>query len=157
MVFLINEFAEDKRTVERYLSNHTMPVIEHLAKCLLMKDNQSYNHWKKEIIQQISSVDKLKNTKKYPTEKQIYTWTYGKKQDIITDFKSMLHFFRNIEYDYNIKLKYENRKDLEQLCKTLDMFCVKYFAFLAKCLSTTGFLDKAKANWLIDDFVKNYS
>ena len=66
MKLLISEFAEDKYTIERELSSHTMPIIEHLAKCLLMPNNDSYNHWKKEIIYQISDINKLKSSKKFP-------------------------------------------------------------------------------------------
>ena len=149
MKILINEFAEDKYRIENELSSHTMPVIEHLAKCLLMPNNNSYNHWKKEIIQQISDINKLKSSKKFPKKEQIYKWTYGKKRDIITDIKAMRQFFKNIENEYNISIT----KPIYNLCETLDFMCIEYFNLLANDLSTFGFIDKTKANKFIDYFV----
>lgn len=149
MRILINEFAEDKYRIESELSSHTMPIIEHLAKCLLMPDNNSYNHWKKEIIQQISDINKLKSSKKFPKKEQIYKWTYGKKRDIITDIKAMRRFFKNIENEYSISIT----KPIYSLCETLDFMCIEYFNLLAKDLSTFGFIDKTKANNFIDYFV----
>lgn len=153
MKLLINEFAEDKYVIERELSSHTTPIIEHLAKCLLMPNNNSYNHWKKEIIHQICDINKLKSSKKFPKAKQIYNWTYGKKQDIITDTNAMKQFFNNLENDYNIIIV----KSIDLLCKVLNEMCIGYFTLLADNLSTFGFLDKSKANKFIDDFVKQYS
>lgn len=152
MKLLMNEFAEDKYRIEYELSNHTMPIIEHLAKCLLMPNNNSYNHWKKEIINQICDINKLKSSKKFPKYKQIYDWTYGKKQDIVTDTNAMKQFFKNLENDYNIIIV----KPINLLCKVLDEMCVGYFTLLAKNLSTYGFLNKVEANKFIDDFVKKY-
>ena len=152
MKLLINEFTEDKYRIECELSNRTMPIIEHLAKCLLMPNDKAYNHWKKEIINQICDINKLKSSKKFPKKEQIYKWTYGKKEDIITDTRAMKQFFKNIENDYNIHIK----KSISELCSILNCMCIKYFELLSKDLSTYGFLNKSKANKFIDDFVSKY-
>jgi len=153
MKLLISEFAEDKYRIERELSSHTMPIIEHLAKCLLMPNNDSYNHWKKEIIYQISDINKLKSSKKFPKKELIYKWTYGKKEDILIDIISMKQFFKNIEEEYNIVIT----EPIDKLCQILNTMCKNYFILLSDNLSMSGFLNKSQANKFIDDFVNNYN
>lgn len=72
-------FAEAQKEVERRLSAHTDEIIEHIIKLVLMPDNSARNHWEGEIAGQLKSIDRLKNSKKFPSAKQIYKWTYGKK------------------------------------------------------------------------------
>ena len=79
MKIYIRGFAEMQREIERKLASHTDEIIEHIIKLVLMPGSSARNHWQGEIAGQLKSIDKLKNTKKFPSAKQIYKWTYGKK------------------------------------------------------------------------------
>ena len=148
----INEFAETKAEVEKYLYSHTMPIIEHLAKCLLMPNYESYNHWKGEIINHLSNVSILKNTKKYPKSQQIYDWSFGKFSDMFDINRTVKMFFHNIETEYNIKIK----DNIYEVNNILMEFCQVYFSSLANDLSKYGVINKSKANKIIDNFVLNH-
>lgn len=80
MKIYIRGFAETQKEVERRLSAHTDEIIEHIIKLVLMPDNSARNHWEGEIAGQLKSIDRLKNSKKFPSAKQIYKWTYGKNR-----------------------------------------------------------------------------
>ena len=134
MKIYIRGFAESKKDVERFLSQQTREIIDHLLKCYLMPNHPSANHWKKEIASFFYEVDKLKNTKKFPTAKQIYNWTYGKKQDLVTDER----WFSKL---VNMTLKEYNMESSENPCDFMsefDSICVEYFTWLSKELSDVG-------------------
>ena len=152
MILKFNEYAYQKRKVEEILHSHTIPIMEHLFKCLLMPNHESYNHWKKEIINQIIRVNKLSTTNKYPKANQIYDWTYGSWRDSVLDLKSLKTLIGELEFEYNIS----NKERINYLAKLLDNLCMSYFKLLSNNLSTMGRLDTIKANKLIDDYVKRY-
>lgn len=148
MKLFVSEFAENRQEIERELKSKTWPIIKHLAKCLIMKDSNTYNHWKKEIVNFIDHVDKLKGKNKLPNKTQIFDWTYGKVCDCMNNYY-LTNFFHELEDDYSMTIY----TDYETLTSVLDKLCYSYFTFLADNLSTYGYLDKRKANDLIDDYV----
>ena len=134
-------FAELQKEVERKLSCSTDAVIEHLAKCYLMPDHFAVNHWRQEIFGLIHRVDMLKNGEKFPSAKQIYNWTYGKKQDLVMDIRWLSKFVEGICEDYSIELD----KSLTEFMVDFDSICTAYFQWLANGLSQTGLINKSEA------------
>jgi hypothetical protein len=130
----IRGFAEMQREVERTLSAHTGEVIEHMLKCYLMPDHPAVNHWKSEIANQICSVNKLKNTKKYPTANKIYAWTYEQNCAILTNYTKFSNFVREICNDYSI----ETIEPVKDIMDDFNKICKEYFSWLANMLSTSG-------------------
>lgn len=134
MKIYIRGFAELQREVERKLSTHTDEIIEHIIKLILMPKNSARNHWQSEIAGQIRTIDKLKSSKKFPTAKQIYNWTYGKKQDLVTDVGWMGVSIDEIEYQYKIT----NELSVKKVCDMVDSACFEYFKWLSTELSRVG-------------------
>lgn len=152
MKLFISEFTENKQEIERELKSKTWPMIKHLAKCLIMKDFDTYNHWKKEIVNFIDHIDKFKGRNKLPNKTQIFDWTYGKVCDCM-NVNYLTNFFHELEDDYSITIY----TDYKILTSILDKLCFEYFMFLADNLSTYGYLDKRKANELIDDYIRDFN
>lgn len=134
MKIYIRSFAEVQREIERKLSSHTDEIIEHMIKLIVMPDNSARNHWKGEIAGQLSKIDKLKNGKKFPTARQIYAWTYGKKQDLVTDRGWMQVTIRDIEDQYDVYVD----MTADEFCNIADEICAEYFSWLADELSIVG-------------------
>ena len=140
MKLYIRGFAEMQREIERNLTAHTDEIIEHLLKCYLMPEHSSVNHWKSEIANQIYKVDRLKNNKKFPSAKQIYKWTYDKKQDLITDVRWFTKYVGMICEEYSIDID-ESPADF---MGDFDRICVEYFTWLSNELSQIGLISKSE-------------
>lgn len=134
MKIYIRGFAEAQKEIERRLSAHTDEIIEHIIKLVLMPDNSARNHWEGEIAGQLKSIDRLKNSKKFPSAKQIYKWTYGKKQDLVVDAKWMGVSIREIEEIYDVYID----QSVYDICDTVDEVCTNYFQWISIELSTVG-------------------
>ena len=135
MIIKFNEYAYKRRQIEDRLYESTDKIIEHLIKLYLMPTHESANHWKREIYSFLNKVDKLKGSNKRPTQSQIYTWTFGNKEDTIDNYfvRGMLD---TINYDYNENIKINLNKfrtDIIDICKS-------YFMWLAKELSVKGII-----------------
>ena len=65
-----------------------------------MPNHSALNHWKQEIYSFIHNVDKLKGNKRFPTSKQIYDWTYGKKEDVWTT-KELVQIMNDFDENYS--------------------------------------------------------
>lgn len=143
-------FADSRKDMERELSSHTLEIIEHLLKIYLMPEHESAYHWKKEIASQIYCVGKLKNTKKFPTAKQIYEWTYYKKQDLVTDKRWFAKLVFGICEEYDIELL----EDSNDFMYDFDDVCVSYFQWLASELSDVGLLTKPEIIAKITELIR---
>jgi len=128
------EFADSKKEIERYLTNRTDIVIEHILYLILAPESDCASHWQTEIYSFISSVKKLLSTNKYPTQKQIYDWTYGKIQDCISDVNWMSVLIEDVCDKENI----ENNFNVYNISKQLDYVCSQYFKWLSERLSSVG-------------------
>lgn len=82
----------------------------------------------------------MKNGKKFPTAKQIYSWTYGKKQDLVTDIRWFSKFVNGICEDYSIEID----KSPAEFMMDFDSVCVEYFQWLANELSQSGILNRSE-------------
>ena len=135
MKLIINELAMEKAEQEKRLYAHTEQVIEHIIKIVCMPNHSALNHWKQEIASQIVKVNKLKGSKRYPTEKEIYKWTYDKERDSIQDITYISNFIKGEWRTYNYK---GNVKQIPLLANNIDYICDNYFKWLANKLSRFG-------------------
>lgn len=149
MKIYIRGFAELQKEVERNLTSHTDEVIEHLLKLYLMPNHSANNHWKKEIASQIYKVDRLKNNKKFPSAKQIYNWTYDKKQDLITDVRWFTKFCNMICKEYSVELE----QFPGDFIGDFDSICVSYFKWLAEELSDIGLVTSDEIYQKLDELL----
>jgi hypothetical protein len=140
-------FLEAKKELERNLSAHTDEIIEHLFKLILMPDSRDRNHWQGEIAGQLNKIVRLNNSKKFPKAKQIYQWTYGKKQDLVTDRNWLSGMLEDIEFKYNIEVC----DSIDNLIYSLDDLCVTYFSWLAENLSESGYVSTPKIYRKLDE------
>ena len=128
------EFADSKKEIERYLTNRTDIIVEHILYLILAPESDCVSHWQTEIYSFISSVKKLSATNKYPTQKQIYDWTYEKIQDCVTDVSWMSVLIEDACDKENI----ENNFNVHDISKQLNYFCSQYFKWLSERLSSVG-------------------
>lgn len=145
-------FAESRIAIEVYLNGRTNQIIEHICKLVLMPNHSARNHWKKEIASQLHIIDKLKNTKKYPTQKQLYSWTYVKKKDLLQDNSWMSKMYNHVikEYHRNPDIS------LEDFAYASDQICNEYFTWLSDVLSKDGFVDYGDIYDMLDSLLDQY-
>ena len=79
MRLFVTESAYIKKDIERSLMDPNREIIEYLIRLYLVHDESIRSHLKDTIAKQIRSIPRIK--KKFPTAKQIYKWTYYKKQE----------------------------------------------------------------------------
>ena len=139
MRLFVTESAYIKKDIERSLMDPNREIIEYLIRLYLVHDESIRSHLKDNIVKQIKSIPRIKN--KFPTAKQIYKWTYYKKQDLITDRNWMAISVKNIEEIYNIKVT----TPIDKICNDLDHICYEYYTWLANELSSFGFIIKGEA------------
>lgn len=124
-------------------------TIEHLLYIVLDPNSPTVHHWCSEICAFIGEVDKLSSTKKFPSEKQIYEWTYGRKQDLVTDEAYMNKLIKRTAKKENLTVV----NTTSEISEKLDYVCTKYFHWLAKELSTVGIVDEDEVEEKIRQFV----
>lgn len=151
MKLYIMGFAENQKDIERNLTAHTDEILEHLLKCFIMPQHTATQHWKQEIASQIYKVDRLKSGKKFPSAKQIYNWTYHKKQDLITDPRWFSASVYDICEQYGVEL--EISPDAFML--EFDAICVKYFKWLSEELSDVGRVSRVEVYQKLDELLAN--
>lgn len=151
MKLYIMGFAEAQKAVERRLTEHTDEILEHLLKCFIMPQHTATQHWKQEIASQIYKVDRLKAGKKFPSAKQIYSWTYHKKQDLITDPRWFSKFVYGICDQYGVELEISP----DVFMPEFDAICVKYFKWLSEELSDVGLVTRGEVYQKLDELLSN--
>jgi hypothetical protein len=149
MKIYIIALAETKKELERNLSDHTIEVIERLFKLMVMPDSPDRNQWQEEIAGHIHSVDVMKGSKKFPTAKQIFKWTYGKAYDSINNANWMSSLIQEIEDNYNITIT----DDICTVMHALDNLSVAYFTWLSKELAASKRVCNSKIYKELDELV----
>lgn len=134
MRIFVTEFADSKREIERELKPKTENIIEHLFKLYLVPEHTAVNHWKQEIYFFLHTIDKLKGNNKRPSKKQLYDWTFGKKEDLFDDDYYTEGMIETIEYTYNVNIT----ADTFEVNEAMFQICKSYFAWLAEILSEKG-------------------
>lgn len=147
MKIYITAQALQKREMETRLATRMSDVIEHMLKLYLMPNHSARNHWETEIYTFIHSVEKLKQSKKYPTKEQIYSWTYDKVQDLVTDTSWMTLAIEDICDQYNIQLTIS----INTVIYELDNLCIIYFSWLSENLSERGRLTNREIYQKLDE------
>ncbi len=147
------EFAENKREIERQLSDKTDILVEHILYLIMDKNNSASNHWKQEIYSFIHSVKKLSGKNKFPTSKQIYGWTYDKISDCVTDTDWISVFVE----DACDKECFENIYSITDISKRLHSFCTDYFTWLSESLSRIGIVSRQDVIHELDILISKYS
>lgn len=150
MFRVILAMSESAREIKRDLTSATNLVIEHLLKLYLMTSHESENHWRREVYSFIHNVKKLSTSKKFPSTKMIYEWTYGVYQDVVTDEKYMEVMVRSIEEDYDYDFSYLN---ISEVCKNMDKVCQRYFSWLSDSLSKVGVVSPKQVYGKLDEIL----
>ena len=150
MVKLYTEYALQKRDLENDIRSHNLVIIEHLAKCFCMFDSRDYNHWKQEIANQLNAVPVLKGNKKFPTYKQLMSWTFEVYKECLVNPNWTISFFENIFTDYH--LDYTNLDNIN----TFEFYsiCKGYFSWICNELSKTGIVSRSKIYDKIDELIE---
>lgn len=76
-------FANTNKDIANYLKSQVTPLIKHLIKIWLYPDVQENNHWKREVSNMLSEIQKLKTTKKYPNRNFILKFSWYIEEDRI--------------------------------------------------------------------------
>lgn len=152
MIRIITEFSERKQKIEDELTYATKQIINHICKIVLMPDADIVNHWKQEIANFLNEIDKLKGNNKYPSEKQILNWTYGKQEDVLTDTVKMNRKLMDIVDEYNIKYDIEYNAAIA----LINNFCKEYFSWISTELSTYGYVNRKLIYDKLDMLITKY-
>ena len=139
MKLRINECAMERSEQANKLYAHTEQIVEHLIKIIAMPDHTAVNHWKQEIASQIIKVNKLKGSKRFPTEKEIYKWTYEKDKDSLKDMTYISNFIKGEWRTYNYQGDFKN---INKIAHNIQYVCDEYFKWLANTLSKFGIVFK---------------
>ena len=67
----------NEATVENIIVYTSGELTEHLIKLYIYNKSEYINHWRQEVWNSLRRVPKLKSTKKFPTEKFIYSQVTG--------------------------------------------------------------------------------
>lgn len=153
MIRLVTEFSEHKRDIERQLTANTKNIIEHIIKLMLMTNNDSYNHRKKEIANFLSDIDKIKGSNKFPSKKQLMNWTYYKQKDLLSDNIRMKGKINNIVKYYDIV---SDISTIQYIAKTINEFCFLYFDWLTDILSKQGYVNFTDIYNKLDNLMSKY-
>ena len=154
---LLTEMAITRKDFKEDIRNSYSVVICHLILILTQSKSNELNHWKGEIYGNFDSFDKLKYSKKYPTE-----------QDFLDC--GMETCFENIEdkMEYYIIKTYS--QELKKNIFNLDgininfnidklKICIKEYLQWAiqNVDSKTGVINKSKAYQKMDELIKKYN
>ena len=153
MIRLVTEFSEHKRKIEDDLSDITTLIIEHIIKLILMGDNTAFGHWKKEIANFLSDIDKIKGSNKFPSKKQLMNWTYYKQKDLLSDNIRMKGKINNIVKYYDIV---SDISTIQYISKIINEFCFLYFDWLTDILSKQGYVNFTDIYNKLDNLMSKY-
>ncbi len=78
--------SKPKSSVAAGLEQRTRQICLHLIKLHLYPENESCNHWRREVANQLNEVDRLKKSNKYPSSQFIYDNTYKLHKKYISKY-----------------------------------------------------------------------
>lgn len=151
MKIYIRSFAFSQSKIAEQLHAPMKKIIEHLLYIVLSPNAPTVHHWCSEIYGFLNYVGKLDRKNKFPKESQIYEWTYGRMQDLVTDEKFMNVMIKSATKKENFSVSITNR----DIMAKLDYVCVQYFTWLSKELSTVGIVDSDDVESTILKIVSN--
>lgn len=151
MKMYIRSMAFSQTQVAQNLCSKMNVTLEHLLYIVLAPTSPTVHHWCSEICAFIGQTDKLSSTKRFPKEKQIYDWTYGRKQDLVQDEKYMAILIRKAARKESLDVTLTT----SEIQDRLDALCVRYFSWLAKELSSVGIVDEEDVESVIMKIVSS--
>lgn len=151
MKMYIFGFAKSRLEIEIALNGKTQQIIEHMCKLVLFPEHSARNHWKKEIASQLYTISKLKTSKQFPNQRQIYYWTYKKEQDLLQDSAWMSKMYNHLVKEYN---SIPNITEDEFLYRA-DTVCDKYFKWISEVLSKDGFVEFDQIYGMLDSLLRS--
>ena len=149
MKIYISAQAQHKRDIEALVQGKAIVIIDHLLKLLIMPNSDSRKHWQGEIAGQLNRMQRLKNSNKLPTAKEIYQWTYWNNIDYILDEPAIANEVENVRDDYG----FDYQGSINALRSRLDTVCSEYFSWLSEQLSTNTFLRNIEIYKKLDELV----
>lgn len=141
--------AQTKKDLEFAFNGPTYQIIENIFKLVLMPNHSAVNHWRKEIASQIYMINKLKSTKKFPSADQIYSWSYAKQQDLVTDVDWTARLIDHLTYEYGA----ENNFEPSEIAEIVDNICTQYFSWLSDELSAHGIVSYKQIYAVLDSLL----
>ena len=159
MIRLITEFSMRKQEIEVQLSSAAKQIINHICKLVLMPYNESANHWKREIRSFLNQINTLKGNNKFPSEKQIFNWTYNKYYEWLNSVKYMTLWIDDIIQEYDELQMYTNAEfiNYDLIANNINCFCKDYFSWIALKLSKDGFVPLNDIYTELDTLITKYS
>lgn len=149
MKLYIKAMAKNRSEVKERLSDHMDVIFQHLL-CLILAETPSYRiHWMDEIHSFLNVVDKLRMTNKFPTEKQIYEWTYGESRDLVLDNKYFDSLLKEVCEKENFQIPADRRTVMQEL----DSVCQQYFRWAAQILSDRGRIQRQEVRNKLNELV----
>lgn len=131
--------SADNKMIKNKLESRTPQIIEHIIKLCLYPNNESVNHWKREVWAAIHVVQKQKRTNKFPSSKFIFEATWGTDGDMLDQFiQIVMSEYSKVEYDL----------------VSIQSCCIKYFTWLSKKLAAYGFVTNQDASDILDDILE---
>lgn len=141
MFRMILGMSEYLKEIRRDLTPRGKQVLRHIIKLVLYPDVQEYEHWKKEIFNFISDVDKVKGKNKWPDAKFIYE-SISTQNDMID---VIIKQIKLMESEYT-------PRDVDDA--TVLKAVESYQNWLAASLSKQGAIDPNDAFALLDTIVE---
>lgn len=144
------EMAYNIKDIYRKIDDKIEIVIKHLILCIIFSEvsNETLDHWKAEVYNNIHRMWKVKGTNKLPTYTQlktncIDTWSDSLLTSLDNEIKSLSKIENLMITNYNIDKLYE--------C------IINYFEWLFTKLSKTESIDYTNIYNKIDDLIQMYN
>lgn len=130
-------FSRNKSEIEYNLHNKAEGVHEHLLRCFMYPNHESFNHWCNEIYSFISRIQKLKGSNKLPSAR----WIFNNTCKVVND-RTEQKVIHVIEQDYGPQ---ESNYSAHQIAHMIEL----YFLWLSIQLSTVGVVSKSNVRNVI--------
>lgn len=120
-----------------HIQQYIEKSLDHFICLVLFPSCWSDGHWMTEIYGHLHEVSRTSyNKKRFPEFDLIYAYTYGKRQDKMTD----LTYFSARAEDMEDKENLRREVDIEYAMNLVDKVCADYYTWLADILSKIGYV-----------------
>lgn len=138
MKIYITAQAMQKHEMETRLAVQMSGIIEHFLKIYLLPGHSAVKHWCSEVYAGIHIIEKLKQSNKYPSAEVLFSWTYEKTEDLITDKNWMKKVIKGICQQCHVENSFDN--DIDEIIPDFSRKCRDYFVWLCDMLSQNGYV-----------------
>lgn len=145
----ISPMAKPLSEVRREMYSFNSTRVEHLLKCFLFPNSQSFHHWCLELKTFPKEVPALKGRNRRPTSKQIFEWSW------LADDRTP-HSIEGYIDDINFEGKYPEVDlasiDLEAAFRFLE----EYHIWLSEILSSKGEIRGSEIDAKLKELLRKY-